>query len=1107
MSLWRVVLRSLRFYWRTNLGVLLATVVGTGILTGALAVGDSVRHSLKSMVTARLGGTKFALVAQSRFFRSDLAEELQANLGNQVASVLRLRGLISNSSGTRRANRIRVLGVDRRFFEIGPGADPFGGAWSEAAVVNQSLAEELDVAAGDEVVLRFAKPGLMPRDVPITPDSDLTVASRLTVKAVAAKADFGNFSLQANQLASFNAFVPMQWLQDKLGRSSQANMLLVATDPERSLSIQEANTAIDSCWKLADAGLEIRNLESQQMFELRSKRVFIDRPVAEFAMKAADEAIGVLVYFANEIRLGKKATPYSMVAAVGPAGRGYDFIPADMQDDEILINQWLADDLDAQVGDSIALRYYVIGPTRRLQEEKAAFRIRKILPMEPPVIDSELMPEFPGLADANNCRDWDPSLPVDLDRIRSRDEQYWDLYRGAPKAFITLSAGRKLWANRYGNLTAVRYPAAGHSRQAIAESLLRGVDPASVGLFFQPVRERGLKAATQATDFGQLFLGLSMFLIAASLALLGLLFAFGIESRSDQIGILRAVGFSPGLARMMLLLEGGMLAVLGALGGAAAGLLYTKVMIYGLTTVWQGAVGGSAIEFHARPSTLCIGAVSGMAVSVVAMWLALRKQVTRPARELLAGDLQWQFFTSGQVFYRGGGVLLALISVGGAVVLLALIGGGDSQTISMTFFGAGALLLVAGLGLTYALLSSVAGGWRKPFTSLAGLGLRNTTRRSGRSLAVVGLLACGTFLVIAVGANRQDPTARAGQRHSGTGGFALYGESAIPVLYDLNTESGKKSLRLEPNELQSIEAVQMRVYEGDNASCLNLNRAQNPRLLGVDPEQLQKRDAFAFRETIDGAATEDAWRLLQRFKDPEVVPAIGDYPTIIWSLGKAVGDEIEYIDENGRKFRVRIVAMLESSILQGSLLISEDRFVDHFPSEEGYEVFLFDVPEGKAEQVSRKLAARLQDYGLALVSAEKRLQKFSAVQNTYLSIFQLLGGLGLVLGTIGLGLVVLRNILERRGELAMLKAVGFTKAKITRMVFYEHWGLLLAGLLFGLIAALLAVKPALASGGGRVPYVSLILVVAAIAVSGILWIRVATALALRGEMLDALRNE
>jgi ABC-type antimicrobial peptide transport system permease subunit len=247
--------------------------------------------------------------------------------------------------------------------------------------------------------------------------------------------------------------------------------------------------------------------------------------------------------------------------------------------------------------------------------------------------------------------------------------------------------------------------------------------------------------------------------------------------------------------------------------------------------------------------------------------------------------------------------------------------------------------------------------------------------------------------------------------------------------------------------------------------------------------------------------------LLRHFEDPELVPAIGDYPTIIWSLGKAVGDELDYVDENGRKFRVRIVAMLESSILQGSLVICEDNFIEHFPSEEGYQVFLFDVLEGKVEQVSQNLAARLQDHGLALVSAERRLKKFSAVQNTYLSIFQLLGGLGLVLGTVGLGLVVLRNILDRRGELAMLKAVGFTKAKITRMVFYEHWGLLLAGLLFGLVAALLAVKPALASPGGRVPYASLVLVVAAIVVSGFLWIRIATALALRGEMLDALRNE
>jgi ABC-type antimicrobial peptide transport system permease subunit len=129
------------------------------------------------------------------------------------------------------------------------------------------------------------------------------------------------------------------------------------------------------------------------------------------------------------------------------------------------------------------------------------------------------------------------------------------------------------------------------------------------------------------------------------------------------------------------------------------------------------------------------------------------------------------------------------------------------------------------------------------------------------------------------------------------------------------------------------------------------------------------------------------------------------------------------------------------------------------------------------------------------------------VENTYLSIFMVLGGLGLVLGSIGLGLVVLRNMLERRGELAMLRAVGFGRGRLKRMVFYEHWGLMLAGLVCGVISAIVAVIPALQSPGAQVPYLSLSIMVAGIAISGAVWVWIAGTLALRGRLLDALRHE
>jgi hypothetical protein len=385
----------------------------------------------------------------------------------------------------------------------------------------------------------------------------------------------------------------------------------------------------------------------------------------------------------------------------------------------------------------------------------------------------------------------------------------------------------------------------------------------------------------------------------------------------------------------------------------------------------------------------------------------------------------------------------------------------------------------------------------------------------------VALLACGIFLVISVNAFRQDPLAGADRRGSGTGGFALYGESAIRILHDLNSAAGRKSLGVDSGVLEGVDVVQLRVHEGDDASCFNLNRAQTPRLLGVQPSQLRNRGSFSFSAAESGADVGTGWGLLgehegEAAQGPEgdIVPAIGDYATIKWAMGKSLGDDVEYSDEKGRKFKVRLVGMIENSILQGSLIIAEDRFVERFPSEDGCRVFLVaaegpkgDAPQVKVDAVGDYLSARLTDFGLGLASAKQRLAAFSEVENTYISIFQILGGLGLVLGSVGLGLVVLRNMLERRNELAMLRAVGFNKAALKRMVLYEHSGLMLTGLVCGVAAALVAAGPELRSPGSAVPYLSLVLTIAAIAVSGVVWIWIATVFALGGNMLDALRNE
>ena len=204
---------------------------------------------------------------------------------------------------------------------------------------------------------------------------------------------------------------------------------------------------------------------------------------------------------------------------------------------------------------------------------------------------------------------------------------------------------------------------------------------------------------------------------------------------------------------------------------------------------------------------------------------------------------------------------------------------------------------------------------------------------------------------------------------------------------------------------------------------------------------------------------------------------------------------------------MRIIGAVANSILQGNLIIDEAEFVKRFPNESGYQYFLIDAPTNRVTEVSATLSRALQDYGLEVTSAARRLNEFNAVQNTYLGTFQIIGGLGLLLGSAGLGIIVLRNVLERRGELAVLMAVGFRKRLIEHMVLVEHAGLLGLGLAIGLAAAAVAVLPTLISPGSQLPYATLLPTLLAVLVNGLIWTWFASRVAMRGNLLEALRNE
>lgn len=237
------------------------------------------------------------------------------------------------------------------------------------------------------------------------------------------------------------------------------------------------------------------------------------------------------------------------------------------------------------------------------------------------------------------------------------------------------------------------------------------------------------------------------------------------------------------------------------------------------------------------------------------------------------------------------------------------------------------------------------------------------------------------------------------------------------------------------------------------------------------------------------------------------MPVFGDANTVQWILHSGLGQDLVTTDEHGAKARLRFVGLLSGSIFQSELVMAESHFLKLFPSLSGSAFFLIEAPAGRGQQVPQTLAESLSDYGFSITPTADRLASFAVVENTYLATFQLLGGLGLVLGTLGLGAILLRNVLERRGEMALLRALGFQQRALAVLVLAENGFLLLAGLVCGVISALLAVAPHLAGSAGDMPWGQLVTMLVLVVVAGFGSSVLAVRAAWRVPMLGALREE
>ncbi len=1086
LNLFRIVRKSIFFNLKDAVYQVIIIVLLTAVITGSLMTGKSVKSSLKKSSFEKLGNTGILVSSGVRYFDPSLVERMASKTGTKCTGILETEGYCQHFTSGLVAQGIKIYAIENDFFPF-QGNDEVIIEKGEVAV-NERLASYLGLKQGDELIIRFNTISDIPADAPFSPGKETNVSIVLRAAKVLNSSESGNFSLGISQITPMNLFVNRSDLTDDKGNIPKINRLVFSN--RNKASVSEIYTSLSEVLRPEDIGFSIRHLPETGGYELISDRIFIDQLQADEIKDTSLPSFPVITYLANSISNGKKSAPYSFISALDPAL--YNDVP---DSDGIVINKWLADDLDANPGDTLKVTWYSPDAMNRLKEESLSFTVSRVVEMQGIWADSLLMPEFPGIAGSKTCSDWDAGVSIKMDLIRKKDEDYWNRFGGTPKAFINYEKGKELWGNNFGPATSIRFKT-DVTEDELASKLSRTFDPFRSGFTISDLLQESIKAANKSIDFSTLFLGLGFFIILSAIILLILLISTYFESKKQQLATLFSFGFSNHKIEKLMIIESGTFAVIGAVPGAFAGGLFNITIVKALNSVWQGAVQTNTLSSAFDPLSMLVG----FAVTVLISLVILKMKSIRFLKNLNKAE-------TGKInrpkSRRNNLITVILLTVTLILVILSYIFNDYSTLLSYT---GGIMVFMTLIQMTrqYFLLGNKRGLYS--FKKANQISDSYYSFNPSQAIAPVLFIAAGLFAVIITGANKMNISTSMLEPSGGTGGFLLWGESSLPVKDDLNSTRARKDFGLDESELKNLSLIQAKRTAGNDASCLNLNHITAPPLLGIDPSEFIRKGSFSFAAKIKETKKANPWLIIDYPPENGTVYGIADQTVLEYGLKLKPGDTLKIRSENGQLLNVIIAAGLKSSVFQGYVLIGSDNFSRFFPSVAGSQIFLADGDRKLSELYKESLEERLSDYGVHFEPAGDRLASFFVVTNTYLSVFTILGGIGMILGVAGLGFILIRNFNQRKRDFGLMMAAGFSVKSIRRIVFEEHVRILLAGILIGLISAIIATRPSIMNDAD-IPWKTIGVMICLVLITGLAALSVSVRTIRRDTLINRIRRE
>ena len=543
------------------------------VLTGSLLLGDSVRGTLSDRVDERLGTAETILTSGTGFMDEKI---MQSPLLANAHGYLLTQGFLSVDG---KLIPVYIWGTDTDTITMGE------------ALINEPLSNILispsGAGGGTQIALHLPAHSLVPSGSLFVSKSYST-QMRVSIKGVKSVKDGGNILLKNEQTHPLNVFVNRKQLGTAMQLEGKINIIL------------------------SDDFITERQIESICEPEFMGFH-FTDSTLTYDGVFIPDEIVHAcnpyttyLAYLVNEIICKTDTVPYSFVTAVS-RWKG-----APLSGREIILSDYAANRLHVGVGDSVRMAYFIARDLKNLETKEQRFHVRAVEPLSAFIGDSLLTADFPGLTNVERCSDWDSDLPIKMDHIHKRDEDFWYKYRQTPKAIVAYDAVRADWSNSFGTATALRI-------EDTPTPITHHLSPTVI----HP-REQGMFLANSGTDFSSLFMALGFFIILSAILLMQNPLMEMYAQRKDELQLYAQLGFTHRTIQRIMYRETFSVILFASPFGVLAGLLYSALILWLLGNVWSGATHTEGFVLHVNALTLILGWLIGVLVCALSLWVIIK---------------------------------------------------------------------------------------------------------------------------------------------------------------------------------------------------------------------------------------------------------------------------------------------------------------------------------------------------------------------------------------------------------------------------------------------------------------------------------------------------